>query len=69
MMYGGGSMTKRASSRKGEKNFILRKPMPYNLYNVNQKEKEREVFTLEKWFYLHNRINIRMKKWSLFDST
>jgi len=48
MMYGGGSMTKRASSRKGEKNFILRKPMPYNLYNVNQKEKEREVFTLEK---------------------
>lgn len=49
MMYSGGATTtKRVSSKKGEKNFILRKPMPYNLYNVNQKEKEREIYKLEE---------------------
>lgn len=50
MLYSGGanSGTKRISSKKGEKNFILRKPMPYNLYNVNQKEKEKEVFLLDQ---------------------
>lgn len=46
MIYSGGNTTMRASSKKGEKKFILRKPMPYNLYNVNQKEKAREIFTI-----------------------
>ena len=35
--------------------------MPYNLYNVNQKEKEKEVFLLDQWFYLKIRHKYQEK--------